>query len=539
MSASQVRLLLLLGVLPGLMSGFVTVAFTLALEWVTNAFAYIGPPLAPALGGLAVGLILLYAPETAGAGINKVVEAYHRTAGRLRRRITWAKPLTSVISLGSGGSGGQEGPLVQSGAALGSLLADILRLSEGERRVMVLSGAAGAIGAVFQAPLGGAFFVSEVLYRRLEFETEALMGAILSAITAYAVYGSFFGFHPLFTVSISGEMHPWTLPAYALLGAVEAGAAIAFIALFRFVQGRLEALRLPLWTKPALGGAVVGLIGMGVPGALGVGYGELLRVLETTPPLSWVLLLILAKLLTTSFTIGSGGSAGLFGPSVFIGGMVGIGVGRLAGRVFPGLEGMEAEFMMVGMAAFFASAAKTPLASIIQVIEMSGTYALLVPGLLAGTVSYALSGPRWTLFPAQVPSRADSPVHVGTYLQVGLERLRKAQLTQDLKLEGIPLPDLADLLQLGRPVPLDPHERRFFYTLTLPEGTALAGKALRNAGLPTDILITAVLRRDQVIVPHGDTVLQPGDRLIVISTPEAMTAFREWLEAPVEPRGEA
>ncbi len=406
----------------------------------------------PAAGGLVSGLITFtFAPETEGHGTDAAIEAYHFKDGVVRKRVPLVKAITSAITIGTGGSGGREGPIAQIGAGFGSMLGGWLKVPPEERRILMAAGMAAGIGAIFHAPLAGALFAAEVLYRGPDQEHEVFVPAFLTSTVAYCVFAAIFGFKPLFITPGYGFSDPFMLAPYLVLAGVSALAAILFVRVFYGVRKMFfERLPGPNHIKPAIGGLFVGIIGFFLPEALGAGYGVVQAcftkdlashgtVLELpsaatiqgmfpacmSPALvaAAVLTLIgLAKICTTSFAIGSGGSGGVFGPAVVIGGAFGGATGILCQQLFPGLPIHPGAFALVGMAGFFAGAANTPISTIIMVSEMTGNYNLLPPAMLVCIVTFLLCR-NHTLYEKQLPSRLDAPSKFGNMARAILQRL--------------------------------------------------------------------------------------------------------------------
>ncbi len=478
-------------------------------------------PLVTALGGLLAGLLVYYlAPEAEGHGTDAVVRAYHESGGVIRPQVPLVKTLASAITLGSGGSGGREGPIAQIGAGLASVASGWLRITDTERRILVMAGAGGGIGAVFHAPLGGALFAAEVLYAKLDSEHEVLIPSIVSAVTAYSIAGYVTGYGSLFQLPEVAYHQPAVLPLYLLLALLSAGAAWLFVRLFYAVQARFRALTLPTPIKPALGGFFTGVLGALLPQVLSGGYGWIQMIFENKIPLLLLLLMVAGKMLATAMTIGSGGSGGVFGPSIFLGAALGAAYGQAVADLFPVLELNPVDFALVGMASFFAAAAKTPLSTIVMVTEMTGGYGLLVPLMLSSFTAFILLPPEVTLYRSQVPERIDSPVHAHEYIRLALTSLAERGLPIP---KDVPLPQVARLLETGQPVPLDPEGNQIAFTRQLHEKHPWVGRRIVELGLPPNVLVISVLREkaNRVIVPRGHTRLEAGDTLILVGPPEA------------------
>lgn len=387
----------------------------------------------PALGGLLSGLIVYtLAPEAEGHGTDAVIEAYHHKQGYVRARIPFVKTIASVLTLTTGGSGGREGPIAQIGAGFGSFLADRFRLSDRERRIMLAAGMGAGIGAIFRAPLAGALFASEVLYSQPEFEAELIIPAVISAVVSYCVFCSLFGFGSLFNGPSLAFHNPATLLFYIILALVLAGVGVIYVHTFYGIHGWFQSLKLPNILKPALGGLMTGLIGFFYPQTLAFGYGFLQQAIYGQAGFGMLLPLAFGKILTTAFSIGSGGSGGVFGPSVVIGGALGACLGKAFHALVPGIVVHPEAFVIVGMAGFFAGVSKAPISTIIMVSEMTGSYLLLLPSMLVCTICYALTGTS-SIYSKQVKNRLASPAHQGEFFIDVLEAIKVQDLLDSLK----------------------------------------------------------------------------------------------------------
>lgn len=385
----------------------------------------------PGLGALAGGLLTAHlAPEAQGGGGDAMIHAFHHQAGAIRRRVAWVKGAASILTLGSGGSGGREGPTMLIGASLGSMVASVLRVGARERRLLMIAGVAAGMSAIFRTPLGAALLATEVLYRD-DFEADALIPALLASVTSYSVFISFFGEATLFAHAPRYPFIPGHLPLYGLLAVLIAALAATFVAVMHGVKGATAKLRLPLWLKPGIGGLLLGVLvtpvlmivgnKLGSPGQglglLGGGYGAAQAAITGAPWLpeghrgvEVLLVLCVAKLVATSLTVGTGGSAGDFAPSLVMGGLFGGAFGRAAqlltgdGRIDPGA------FALVGMGTFYGGIAHVPVSSLVMVCELAGSYDLLVPLMLAEAIAFVVLRRR-TLYGAQLPTKRESPAH--------------------------------------------------------------------------------------------------------------------------------
>jgi len=395
--------------------------------------------LVPALGGLVSGAIVFgLAPEAEGHGTDAAIDAYHRKEGRVRRRVALVKLASAAITIGTGGSGGREGPIAQIGATFGSALARALGRSARERRILLATGLGAGVAAIFRAPIAGALFAAEVLYSEAEFEHEVLVPATIAAITGYSVFGLIFGFGHLFLDTHHlGFHHPLELGPYLLLAFLVAGAAMVFSGSFYGITDWFRRLPIPRIWKPALGGLFTGATGLALYGlvrqtdvlaVMGTGYGLLQKAISTpyaTTAAGFVVLALVAggKILTTAFSIGSGGSGGVFGPSMVIGGALGGVVGGVFHAWWPGVVAQPGAYVVIGMAGFFAAAANTPVSTMIMVSEMTGNYQLLIPTMWVCIIGF-LVGRRTRLYRSQVPNRLHSGAHAGEFIVDVLDRMK-------------------------------------------------------------------------------------------------------------------
>jgi len=459
---SYFRKWILIGFLLGVVAGLGAVALFLSVEFFTGLFLEIGTgytpplpggfqgnlsytlfiekpwliPLITGLGGLLVGLITTrFSPESEGHGTDAVIDAYHHKSGNIRARVPLVKAVASSITIGSGGSGGTEGPAGQIAAGFGSLIGKLFKLNEDERRIAVAAGLGAGIGSIFKIPLGGAVFSAEVFYRR-DFEVRALIPGLVASVTGYTVFGFVFGWDRLFTIPLDlvKYTHPVSLILYAIVGLVSAGVSIGYVKVFYTISDYFTKIRIPKYLKPAIGGVLVGLMGIAFPQILGTSYGWLQIAINKDYvlfPLLMIGSVIILKILATSVTIGSGGSAGVFGPSMVIGGLLGAFIGtafHLLG-LFTWID--VTSVIIVSMVSFFGATAKTPISSIIMGSELTGGYALLAPMMLATFIAYIMSGQHNSIFRNQVLNRSDSPAHRMEYQRVILSDLYVKDVMKD------------------------------------------------------------------------------------------------------------
>ncbi|MBU8911670.1 MAG: chloride channel protein [Desulfobacterales bacterium] len=387
----------------------------------------------PALGGLISGwLVYTFAPEAEGHGTDAAIDAYHHKGGLIRGRIPIIKTIASTITLTTGGSGGREGPIAQIGAGFGSFLATKFKLSKRERRIMMAAGIGAGVGSIFRAPLAGALFAAEVLYRDPDFESEVIIPAGISSVVAYCSFCLVFGWGSLFDSPNFKFQNPLELGPYLALAGVLVLTAILYIKVFYGVIDLFKKMSIPNHFKPAIGGLLTGIIGFFLPYTLAFGYGITQQAIFNQVAIPTLIALALGKIFTTSFSIGSGGSGGVFGPSIVIGGAMGGAVGKLFHLLIPSVVTSPGSFVIVGMAGFFAAASNTPISTIIFISEMTNSYHLLLPSLLVCSICYLLSQ-KWTIFENQVKSRIDSPAHAGEFMMDILQTIKVGNLRHLIK----------------------------------------------------------------------------------------------------------
>ena len=383
-------------------------------------------PLVTTLGGLVSGIIVFgLAPEAEGHGTDAAIDAFHNKKGEIRARTPIIKLLASAITIGSGGSAGREGPTALIGAGFGSFIAKRLHLNHHDRRIALAVGIGAGIAAIFKAPFGGAILAAEILYMG-DFEVDALFPAFIASTVGYSILGFVTGWTPVFgTVNLGAFQDPINLPFYALLGLACGLVGISYVVSFYGIKNAFTRLKIPNFVKPAIGGLLVGLIGVFFPQILGVGYGWLQLLISgnfTVIPILLLPVIIVLKIIATSLTIGSGGSGGVFGPALVIGGMLGAIVWAILNYIVPNFRPNVGVFVIVGMMAFFGGIGKVPVAVILMASEMTGSYTLLVPSMIATAIAYVITT-RHTIYKSQVPSRAQSPAHRGEYSIPVLEEL--------------------------------------------------------------------------------------------------------------------
>src|SRR5579875_1344506 len=434
-------------------------------------------PLVLGLGGLLSGvLVFSLAPEAEGHGTDAAIEAVHRNPRMIRARVVLVKIVASALTIGSGGSGGREGPTAQISAGFGSLLARALDLSPEDGRVAVSVGIGSGIGAIFGAPLGGAVLAADIVYRD-DFEVQALIPGLIASIISYTVFGLIETFSPLFGyVAATYQFHqPLQLAWFALIGLVAGPVGLIYARAFYGTTAIFRRLPANRMLKPALAGLLVGLMALGLPQVLGTGYGWVQRALGpalASMPLWVVLVLPLARIVATSLSIGSGGSGGIFGPGMVIGAFTGAALWRLLEPVAPGVPASPAPFVGVGMMACFGAIARAPLAVMLMVAEMTGSLTLLAPAMVAVGLSYlSVSRTDETIYRSQLKNRVATPAQ---RLQFGLPMVGGLSVAEALVAprvvldEGEPIEEaLARLARARVPgSPVTDHEGRFIGTVS-------------------------------------------------------------------------
>ncbi len=372
-----------------LINNFTRIFFDVMQGWLSfMGSAYV--VVIPAIGGLFFGpMIYFLAREAKGHGVPEVMEAVALRGGRIRPVVVVVKALASSLCIGSGGSAGREGPIVQIGSALGSTLGQILRLSDERIRNLVACGAAAGIAATFNAPIAGVIFALEIILG--EFSVRYFSTVVISSVAASVVGRIAFGNMPAFIIPQYSLVSPWELPLYVLLGGLAGPVALLFVRTLYGLEDLFDAWHFPEYVKPVVGGLFVGVIGFYFPHVFGVGYEAIEAALVGKMLLSTMGLLALMKILATSLTIGSGGSGGVFAPSLFIGAMLGGAFGTVVHQILPNITAAPGAYALVGMAAVFSGAAHAPITSIIILFEMTNDYRIILPLMLATVVSTLLS----------------------------------------------------------------------------------------------------------------------------------------------------
>lgn len=496
-------------------------------------------PVVTTIGGLISGAIIYtIAPETEGHGTDTAVRAFHHAKGYIRPIVAPVKTIASVITLGSGGSAGREGPTALIAAGTGSIYANLVNRSEEEKRLIMLVGMASGLSAIFRSPIGTAIFAVEVLYSDMDFEGSALLYTMIGSVVAYAVNGLFVGWQPLFHVPAGLEINQFSdYFLYIILGV---GSGIIASILPNVFYGLRDVFhsftKLPNHVKPAIGGFGVGIIAIMLPQVLGGGYGWIQQAINGNIATSVLLILVFAKMAAFSLTVSSGGSGGVFAPSLFVGSML----GGFFARIF---DQPSAAFVVVGMAAVFGGAARIPIATLLMVVEMTGGYTLLVPAALAVMLSYLVQTQitkRFkykSLYEAQLPNESDSPAHHIQHLQTVLRLLGERKIDVPSYVNHV---DLYSVLSAG--IPVDVSGGKQLIIGVLREESKYVGKPVgsgylngqNNNGDSEEAEVIGIFRDGNLVLPHPDTVLKKGDQLMLITSSDA----RKWLKTHVRPLAE-
>lgn len=423
---------ILIAMVVGTIVGFTSIGFRYLIDLVQWTYGAKGEEVMPSLlrlawywklaiptaGGLLVGLLVNFVvTEASGHGIPEVMEALTRRYGMIRGRVVWGKMIATSLTVGSGGAVGREGPIVQVGAAIGSVLAQWLRLPPDRVRMMVGCGAAAAIAATFNAPIAGVLFTVEVILGH--FAIPLFSPLVVSSVTATIVSRVFLGNHPAFKIPVYHLQNVWELPAYVVLSVAIGFLAILFLYAMRKASKLAKKLPIPSFLMPALGGLLVGAMSIALPQVWGVGYDTIERTLHGHE--FWLLLIpvVFAKIIATTVTVASGASGGVFAPSLFIGAMAGGAFGGWLERVqwIPGVH--AGSYAVVGMAAMVAAATHAPLTMMVIVYEMTTEYSLILP-IMLGTIISSLLVLRLYRFSVYTQKLADRGLDPETLLEVGI-----------------------------------------------------------------------------------------------------------------------
>ncbi|MEX2271180.1 MAG: chloride channel protein [Vicinamibacterales bacterium] len=390
------QLFLALTIVVGILAGLAAVLFTLAIEWASRLFFGIDPTaarlfLVPIAVSLAAGIMLARVfPEARGSGIPQTEAAFHLNGGVIPARVPIGKFLMGVLCIGGGHSVGREGPSVQIGAGLASVVGQWVPLPPERLKALVPVGAAGALAAAFNTPIAAVIFALEEVIG--DMNAPLLGSTVVASVASVMVERSILGNEPLFRVPPYQLVHPAELAAYGALGVIGGILAVIFCKSLLALRGAF--LRMPARTRalqPAMGGVAIGAILIAVPQVMGVGYGYVDQALSGGLALRVLVLLCLVKLVATLISYASGNAGGVFAPSLFIGAMAGAAVGTLVNQYAPFPTAAPGAYALVGMGALFAGIVRAPLTSVFMIFEITQDYEILVPLMVANLLAFALS----------------------------------------------------------------------------------------------------------------------------------------------------
>lgn len=422
----------------------------------------------PALGGLISGLLVYFlSPTAAGHGTTTLTWAFHHNLGKLPLRGPLVKSIANIAVLSCGGSTGPEGPTAGLGAAIGSTLGGLFRLSPRDVRVLLVAGCGAGVGAIFHCPLGGALFAAGVLYKEPEFESDAIVPAFVASVMGYSTYMLIWGYsNPLLIGADRLRFDsPIDLLPYAFLGPLCAGLSILLYFCLHIVEHRITPrVRLPRWMIPALGGLATGALACLLPQVMDGNYQFIRNVMSGAfwvgrGDIDWwhwaafFAVIAVVKCVATGFTVGSGGSGGVLGPAVFLGGTAGAFIGALCEAISPGTfpEDLRRSLIPVGMAGVLAAAMRTPMSAIVMTAEMTGGHGLVTPLMLVCVSAYVL-GRKYGLNSEQIRTAAESPAHAGDVLVHLLESARVGDVMHaDWPMVARPDSTLTELIERAAP----------------------------------------------------------------------------------------
>ena len=472
-------------------------------------------------GGLISGfLVYTFAPEAEGHGTDTVIRAFHRQGGYIRWIVIPVKILASAVTIGTGGSAGREGPTALFSAGVGSWYANFRNVGWKRRQIYVLIGMASGLSAVFKAPLGTSIFAIEVLYADNEFETKELIYLLFGPLIAYMITGFLFGWEPIFHVPEIAVTSIKTYVEIVLLGVLSGIIALLLPNVFYGVRDMFRFFHIKPHFKPAIGAMLTGLIAVYFPEVLGGGYGFIQESINGNMLGIFVISLMIAKIFAFSFTVGSGGSGGVFAPSLFIGAMLGAFVGDVLGAPV-------SVFVVIAMAAVFGAAARTPLATIVMVVEMTGGYSLLAPTTLGVLSAYLVHNvlvktlkPKYiSLYEAQLLSKEYS-------ISYQMEKLRDILICHskvlNLKKAVIQRDDIIALLENGEAVEVGENKYVFFGTFTKEVKLNDADMFKKYRGAE----ILYVFRNGRWLHNSVITSIKEGDEVLLIAKKEVIDIIK-------------
>lgn len=404
---SGTRMMIFLAIVVGLGTGLGAIGFIYLIQHFNNFFFGLTDqlltetlgerefkywfPIIPVLGGLLVGpIVYKFASEARGHGVPEVMNSVARLGGIIRPRVAAAKTIASAICIGSGGSAGREGPIVQIGSAIGSTVGQVFRMSGERVKILVGCGAAAGISSVFNAPIAGVIFSLEIILG--DFAIKTFSPVILSSVVASVVTRSVLGNHPAFEVPAYSLVSVWEIPLYFILGLALGGYGVVFTRFLDLLEDLFEKLKINNMLKPALGGLLLGIIAIFYPQILADGYETIKLTLYGNMGVSLLLTLLVLKLLATSLTLGSGNSGGIFAPALFMGAVAGGLFGVLMNYLFPGMTATPGAYALVGMAGMVAATTHAPITAMLIIFEMTSDYRIILPLMVTVVISALFAG---------------------------------------------------------------------------------------------------------------------------------------------------
>ncbi len=411
---SQSQVLIILAVFVGAATGLGAVGFVELVRYANSLFFGLTDqilteglgsigfkwwlPLIPMVGGLLVGpIVYRFASEAKGHGVPEVMNAVARLGGIIRPRVAVAKTIASAICIGSGGSAGREGPIVQIGSAIGSTIGQVFRMSGGRVKILVGCGAAAGIASVFNAPIAGVIFSLEIILG--DFAIKTFSPVILSSVVASVVSRSLLGDHPAFPVPDYSLVSAWEIPLYVVLGGLTGAFGMSFTRVLTWFEDFFDDLKVSPYFKPAMGGLLLGGLAIFYPQVLADGYETIKLTLDGELGLMLMVILIFAKLLATSLTLGSGNSGGIFAPALFMGAVVGGAFGVLVHQAFPTATASSGAYALVGMAGMLAATTHAPITALLIIFEMTSDYRIILPLMVTVVFAALVAG---KLFPHSI-----------------------------------------------------------------------------------------------------------------------------------------
>jgi len=522
---SETNLLILLSVLVGGTTALGAIGFIVLIEYFNSLFFGMSDqilttavgfanwggyklwlPLIPMLGGLLVApIVFKFASEARGHGVPEVMNAVARLGGIIRPRVAAAKTLASAICIGSGGSAGREGPIVQIGSALGSTIGQMFRMSGDRVKVLVGCGAAAGISVIFNAPIAGVIFSLEIILG--DFAIKTFSPVILSSVVASVISRALLGNHPAFSVPSYSLVSAWEIPLYVAMGIAIGALAVMFTKTLDWTEDLFENLKINNLTKPAIGGLLLGSLAIFYPQVLADGYQTISLTLYGDVTIWLMVILIFAKMLATCLTLGSGNSGGIFAPSLFMGAVAGGAFGVLVNYLFPGVVATPGAFALVGMAAMVAGTTHAPITAMLIIYEMTWDYRIILPLMVAVVFSALVAGRIFphSIYTAKLFKRG---IDIRGGKDVNVLRSYKVTDVMDDKFETIPAS--MTLLDIFHKIE---HSRDSYFIVKNPRGEfkgVISFQDIRNL-ITQHELDYLVIAQDLVV--SGAIVLNASDDL--------------------------